>query len=288
MNRLAPFSITRRAIYDVIITHDGVEHAGYLAFLSILSVFPFLVFLVAAVGFVGQSQIGTEFVALILDNEIIPIDVRSALQPRIAEIVSGPPQGLLTISIVGAIWTASSAVEGIRTVLNRAYRVEDTPAYIWRRLMSIAQFLILTLVIILGMLGFIVIPNLWHRIEEYVPFIELFEESYWSYLRFGLMALVSYCVVTAFYVVIPNTTLRWWNASRGAIIVVILWMLFGQLLTAYLSNFNQVNLIYGSLGGIIAALLFFYVSALIFIFGAELNYHLEKARGRRIQAEYDN
>jgi membrane protein len=65
--------------------------------------------------------------------------------------------------------------------------------------------------------------------------------------------------------------------------VIILWFIAGTLFSKYLSNFDQVNIIYGSLGGIIAFLLFFYITAMIFIYGAELNYRLQKAIGNKIE-----
>ena len=82
-----------------------------------------------------------------------------ALSPRIRGNPSGPPQGLLTVAILGAIWTASSAVEGYRTVLNRACRVATPPAYVWRRLLSIAQTLILSFVVVLAMMVLVLLKE---------------------------------------------------------------------------------------------------------------------------------
>ena len=65
---------------------------------------------------------------------------------------------MLTVSILGAIWTSSSALEGYRTVLNRAYRVATPPAYIWRRLLSIAQILILSFVVVMAMIVLVMLP----------------------------------------------------------------------------------------------------------------------------------
>ncbi len=115
-----------RALVNTI-NHDGVEHAGYLAFLLLLALFPFLVLLMALATFLGDSQIGMEFSHLIMSY--LPPHMVQALQPRIDEIASGPPTGLLSVAILGAIWTASSAVEGFRTVLNRAYHVATPPAH---------------------------------------------------------------------------------------------------------------------------------------------------------------
>ncbi len=260
------------------INHDGIEHAGYLAFLGLLAMFPFLVFLAALVGVAGQGEIGAEFTRLLFNT--LPPNAADALAPRVQEIVSGPPQGLLTISILGAIWTASSAVEGLRTTLNRAYHVGTPPAYIWRRLLSIAQFVFFTFILIIGMLLLITAPLIGDALESVLHIRLLTEdERRISQFVFAGTVFTLFLVVSGIYYIIPNTRLRFINVAPGAAIVVLLWLGAAKLFTMYLANFNQVNLIYGSLGGIIAALVFFYISNMIFIFGAEFNYLLSRSLG---------
>lgn len=295
------------ALYDTIY-HDGIEHAGYIAFLSILSVFPFLVFFLAIASFFGTTEIGTHFIGSIMHNTIIPSHVMEALEPRITEIISGPPQGLLTLSIIGAIWTASSMVEGLRTILNRAYRVHTPPTYIFRRLLSIGQFLMLTVIMILVTFFLVIAPNLWQKLQFVLSpelwsqinrlIISLTEDqtnslltSYepskyvelWHMLRYVMTTVILFLVVCISYGVIPNITQRWRNVAPGALLVIFLWGISAMLFSEYLSNFRQVHIIYGSLGGTIAALLFFYISAMIYIFGAEFNYHLAQVRGRPVE-----
>jgi len=257
--------------------HDGIELAGYLAFLGVLALFPFLVFTLALAGFVGEGKAGTEFINLLSSS--LPPDMMKALAPRIAEIVSGPPQGLLTLSILGAIWTASSAVEGYRTVLNRAYHVLTPPAYIWRRLLSIAQILILSFSIVTAMIVLVVLPILWEKI------MLTFGKSVSLSAALGSqIALISimFVVVSFAYYVLPNIKQSFHSVAPGAALVTLMWIGSARLLSTYLSHFQQVNLIYGSLGGFIAALLFFYISNIIFIYGAEFNYLLMKALGEKI------
>lgn len=295
--------ITYKALYDTI-HHDGVEHAGYIAFLSVLSVFPFLVFFFAAAGFIGETEIGTRFIQNIINNTILPSHVMAALTPRIREIVSGPPQSLLTISIIGAIWTASSMVEGLRTILNRAYRVNTPPAYIWRRLLSVGQFLVLTGLIIFVTFLLVITPNilshmesvlapeLWEQIRTLFNNITDYETSgtttpYWESIRYLVTSFILFCIVVASYFILPNIKQTWDDIAPGALYVVILWSIAGALFSLYMSHFKQVSVIYGSLGGVIAALLFFYICAMIYVFGAEFNYHVAKARGHRIQQRED-
>lgn len=274
------------------INHDGVEHAGYIAFLMILSLFPFLVFFFAIVGFFGQTEIGLKFISIILENNLIPSNILQALSPRIEEISSGPPQGLLTIAIVGAVWTASSAVDALRFILNRAYRVSTPPAYIWRRLMSIVEFFILTVALALVTLFLVIAPNMWEHISQFLHLENLsktleqsafYMSSTWDYIRYAATALVTFLVVSIAYIILPNTKQSLANVAPGAAAVVFAWFVAGSALSYYLSKFEQVSIIYGSLGGLIAALLFFYINAMIFVFGAEFNYALEKSKGHKIE-----
>ncbi|MEZ5691555.1 MAG: YihY/virulence factor BrkB family protein [Rickettsiales bacterium] len=267
-----------RATYDMVMKHDGIEHAGYLAFLGLLALFPFLVFLVSVIGFMGQGASGAEFISSLL--RALPEDITAAIKPRITEIISGPPQGLLTVSILGAIWTASSAVEGVRTVLNRAYRVTTPPAYPLRRLLSIAQLVLFTSILIIGMLVVVSLPLITQNIEEWtgISFLRQASQELGKAV-FYITIFFLFLAVSFIYYLLPNIKQKLMSVFPGAFIVVLLWIGAAWLFTGYLSHFDQVNLIYGSLGGIIAALVFFYISNIIFIFGAELNHHIAEMMG---------
>jgi membrane protein len=262
------------------IYHDGIEHAGYLAFLGLLALFPFLVFVVALAGFIGEGQAGIAFIKLVFS--VLPPHMVKALTPRVAEISSGPPQGLLTVAILGAIWTSSSAVEGYRTVLNRAYHVHTPPAYIWRRLLSIAQILIISFAVVMAIIVLVVLPIAWEKIELVFGKTDSMGLDVGHKLA-AISLLVIFCCISIAYYFLPNIKQNLHSVVPGAGVVTLLWLGAAQLLSLYLSQFNQVNLIYGSLGGVIAALLFFYVSNIIFIYGAEFNYLLKKALGEKIE-----
>jgi len=266
-----------RAAKDVI-HHDAIEHAGYLAFLSLLSFFPFVIFLISVAGSLGESSIGAEFVETLLNN--LPSHVADTLRPRINEIISGPPQSLMTLAIIGVIWTASSTVEGIRTTLNRAYRVESPPAYIWRRLLSIVQFILITIVIIIAMSFFIFTPLLLERLPI-LRDLTATSSLFWNDIRIITIYLTLLAGICLIYYLIPNTKMSFFFILPGAIIVVIGWMASAYVVAEYLAHYRQLSFVYGSLGGIIISLLFFYIINIIFIYGAEFNYHFYKEEKER-------
>jgi membrane protein len=266
---------------DNLVDNDGIELAGYLTFLALLSLFPFLVLIVAIAGFIGQGELGREFITLLITH--LPKEAVSAIEPRIQEIMSGPPQGLLTISIFGTLWTSSSAVEGFRTVLNRAYRVSNPPTYVLRRLLSIVQVVLFTVLIIIVMSVLVLAPIFMNPL---VQWLGLNTESITRFVTRDFIyigAVIIFISVSSLYFVLPNIRHKLSRVIPGAALVVVLWILGAQGLSLYLNNVHQVNLIYGSLSGFIATLLFFFVMNVIFIYGAEFNHQLFAMLGERVE-----
>lgn len=257
---------------DNLVENDGLELAGYLTFLAILSLFPFLVLIVAMAGFIGQGELGTQFIELLVTH--LPEEAVSALMPRIHEIMSGPPLPLLGISVLGTLWTSSSLVEGLRTVLNRAYGVSNPPTYVWRRFMSIVQIIAFTIIIILVMFLLVLAPVLIDPFMRWIGFEAFVLKQFLTYDFVYIGALIIFVAVASLYYVLPNIKQSMIKVAPGALLVVVLWIAGAAGLSAYLDNVHQVNIVYGSLSGLIATLLFFYVMNTLFIYGAEFNHLL--------------
>lgn len=253
--------------------------------MGLLAVFPFLVFVVALLGTLGPETDIAEYLAKLFRQ--LPNNVADALEPRIHEITSGPPQGLLTIAIIGAIWTSSSAFEGLRTILNRAYRVHEPPHYFLRRIFSILQMLTLAFALIVGMVLMLTVPALVKGVLAHLPLPAFFsaEAQFWGIVLGLMFPCLLLGIVMWIYYAIPNLKQHWVSVVPGALLVLILWACASRAFALYIEYANQ-TLIYGSLGGIIAALLFFYICNIILIFGAEFNYHISKLAGmERVEKE---
>jgi len=208
----------------------------------------------------------------------------TTIRPRIEEIISGPPHHILTVSILGAIWTSSSAIEAIRGMLNRAYRVRKPPAYFSRRLMSIAQVILLTALILTIMLIFVFVPialkGFTHVSGLALPSVV---EHFFSTFFKPMAAIFLFGMIACMYYVLPNIKQRWLAVAPGALLVVVLSVVAASLVSFYLNDVSQMNVIYGSLSGFIATLIFFYVMHVIFIYGAEFNHELMVMLGQRIE-----
>ena len=246
----------------------GTLFAGHIAFAGLFALFPFIIFLTTLAGEIGQSAAAQDFVQLGLGA--LPAEVRRAIEAPVYEVLRGGRQGLMTLSIVASLWAVSSAFEAARYALNLAFEVKQTRAIWWQRLQSILMVLLFAVGIILIMITTVAAPIAWTLVDlfDFAP-IE-WRVSYGA-IRLLLSAALLLALVLPLYVWLPNLRLSVLDMLPGAVLAVLMWLAGASFYSWYLLNLGRFTVTYGSLGGVVATLLFFYISALIFIFGAEVN-----------------
>ena len=264
------------------ILHDGIEHAGYLSFLLMLSILPFIFFLMSIITFVIPENLSEQITRLILDHSSINLDdLIYFLKPSIRKFTSNfPSHNILTFSILSSMWTASSIFEGIRTILNRANRVLNPPCYLFRRFISIVELIIVISFTIVAICFFGIFPLF---ISSFTEKLNINHYNYYSleqgarYVKFLSVSTYNFVLLSFLYYFLPNKKVGFLRVIPGCFLVLIFWYLFTHIFKYYISSFLQMSMIYGSIAGIIITLLYFYCCSIIFIFGAEFNYHLSRA-----------
>jgi membrane protein len=265
-----------------LIDDGGMTYAGHIAFMTLFSMFPFLIFLTTLAGELGQTEEVREFITIALG--LLPPEVSEAIRPAIEQVIATRRTGLMTVSILASLWAVSSGIEALREALNKAYGVEE-PRSIWFcRLQSLLFTVIFSIGIIIVMLVFVVWPVVWSYVD---PHIEVHLEWSWTKeaMRYLLTIVIFYLIVTLLYRWLPSRHLGWREILPGAAVTVVLWLALASLFSLYLQNLGRFSVTYGSLGGIVLTLMFFYLSALIFIFGAEINSARRRTEATRLRAE---
>ena len=263
---------------------NGWMIAGHIAYMGLFALFPFLIFLVALAGFLGQGAAADNSVELGL--ELLPHDVASALKPAIDQVRQAPHAGLMTFGILVTLWASSSGLEALRHALNLAYDVADAPAF-WRtRLESLMLTILAAIVVIIVMVLLVVIPLVLEAIQVMLhhPEAAAARVDILSGTREGLGFMLLLGLLMLLYRVLPNVRLRATEVVPGAVIAWLLWLASVWGYSIYLRSVPSFSITYGSLGGIIVTLFFFYISALLFIFGAELNSVLRMRNEKRLQS----
>ncbi len=256
-----------------LIKHEAIEYAGYLTYLNVLSVFPFIFIFFAIISVIDESSFGIEFLNIVLSH--LPHYILDTFGKQINEIANGPPISLMNVALVGAIWTASSSIEALKSIFNKIYLVRNKPAYLRSRITSIIQFMIIVFAIIATITVFVIIPKLLPILPKIAQY-EIFNNQFNIVWVNGILLLI----VSTMYYTLTNVKMSFVSTIPGAVLTIILWIISGNALSFYMINFNQVSVMYGSLASIIITLIFLYVVNVILIFGAEFNRLFDKRRSK--------
>lgn len=262
--------------YTNFVEDDGWAIASHIALSTLTSLFPFLIFLTALAGFLGSQELADEGARILL--ETWPARVADPIAAEIHNVLTQTRGGLLTVGVVLAIYFSSSGVEALRTGLNRAYDVRDKRAWWVTRLESIGYVLIGALSLL--SLAFLVVlgPLIWALVLRVAPALWPLEHLF-TLARFGVASTVLLVSLIIVHTFLPADSRRLRDIAPGIALTFALSLGFGIVFGSYLAEFarNYVTT-YAGLASVMTALVFLYVLAAIFVFGAELNAAIMRAR----------
>lgn len=260
---------TARAVYE----DDCLGWAGELAFFWFLALFPALLFVVAVASYLPVDHLMDVAVGTLA--RVAPDDVLVLVREQLLQIAKGPPKGLLTLSLLGALWSSSSAMTAIIDTLNLAYHVKETRAW-WRvRLLAAALTVVLvgfTLVAVaVVMMGPTLAASLGRSLGLQDAFTWMWAIAEWP-VAFGLVATALGWI----YYFAPDVRRPWVWLTPGALVATLMGVLASLGFSWYATHFGEYQKTYGAIGGVIVALLWLYASGLAILVGAELNAAIEQ------------
>lgn len=257
------------------IDEDGMMAAGHIAFTAFLSLFPFLIFLAALAGFLSTEDDLENIVAMMF--KFMPEEVAKAMTPVVSEVISMKPTGLLTFGFIGTLWAASSGVESLRIALNRAYKV-DRKRPLWRRRLQSLFFVTLAAFLVFFMSLMVLFGPALLLLAQKIVYFSVLQEIVFNISRYVSALFVLVGAMLILHRFLPHIKQQSKYLLPGVLFTAITFLLGGTLFSAYIVNFGHYNVTYGSLGSIVISLLFFYITANLFIFGAYLNSAIGQAR----------
>jgi membrane protein len=280
---MAPASIAWAVIRRVVVGvfNNGFMYAGNLAYLALLTVFPFFILAAAIASLFGRHGEAAEAVSAFL--HALPGDVADLLRKPIADVLAARTGGLLWFGALVGLWTVGSFVESLRDIFRRAYGVTFTRPFWHYRLSSMLVIILSVILALVSLLLQGVLLGVQEFIYRILPWAS--EIAGWIRLSRVIPGLVMFGALYAlFYSVTPSkyryTRCRKWP---GALFTTLWWISATALLPLMLSHLGGYDLTYGSLAGVIVALLFFYIIGLGITIGAELNAALAEGDPDRVE-----
>ncbi|MEH7386919.1 YihY/virulence factor BrkB family protein [Bacillus sp. JJ1521] len=237
-----------------------------LAYFFLLSLFPFLIFLVTLIGYLPISHIDV----LAFVREYAPAGTVDMIEENLNFIVGSQKGGLLSVGIIGTLWSSSNAINAVVRAFNKAYDVKETRNFFFTRGISILLTFGMMIVIIVALL----LPVFGKQIGIFMfSSFGLSDEflDVWNGIRWIVSATILFIVFTFLYWVAPNRRLKIKEIISGAFFATFGWMFVSLAFSYYVNSFGHFSTTYGSLGAIIVLMIWFYLSAMIIIIGGEIN-----------------
>ena len=247
--------------------------AGGVVFFGLLAIFPAVTALVSSYGlFANPATISANLHTL---GTMLPEGSYQIVEDQVARVVSNGSTTLGVTFLFGlllAIWSANAGVKAIFDALNVAYEEREKRGFIRLNMVSLA-FTVGGIVALLLMVGAVVaFPLALNHLgiaPESRPIVAL--------ARWPLLFLILLVALAILYRFAPSRDApRWQWLSLGAVTAAILWIAGSALLSWYLSEFANYNATYGSLGAAIGLMMWMWLSAIVIMFGAELNSEIER------------
>jgi membrane protein len=260
--------------YAEVVADNCLGLAAELAYYFFLALFPALLFFVALASFFPVANLVDSITGALA--RVAPYEALKLIQDQIVKISQDKNGGLLTIGMIGTIWSTSSGVNAIIDTLNQAYDIQEGRP--WWKVKAIALGLTVALaVFILVSFALILVgPTLAEKVAVWMHLGPVFEWS-WKILQWPVVfALVALAIALIFYFA-PDAEQDWVWITPGSVFATILWVLISLGFKFYVAHFGSYNATYGAIGGIIILLTWMYVSSLAILVGAELNAEIEHA-----------
>jgi membrane protein len=251
---------------------DGL--AAQLGYYFFLSLFPMLLFLIALASLFPLQHLTDETVRML--QPIAPAEVITIIKDQMLAIANSRSTALLSLGLIGAIWSSSAAMGAIVSAMNRAYGVQDSRPWWKVKLLAVLLTVGLAFFILISLTLVVAGPQLADWFARMFGWSQFFVWT-WKVLQWPLVFLLVATAIGLIYYFAPDAEQDWVWITPGSVLATSLWLLGSLGFRLYVVNFGNYEAGYGTIGGIIVLLLWFYLSGFVIIVGAELNSEIEHA-----------
>jgi membrane protein len=260
-------------------------HAAELGFYFLFALFPTLLCASSVLGLAARSAY--QFSDKLLDYLaiVIPTAALGTVLSTFNETTAAASPGRVTFGLIAAVWSASVGISAIQDTLNAVYKIQDSRSYIVARIQAIGLTILLTIIVTLG-LASMLLGDYFARLTELrnPDFLLRYATANSIRVMSWIIASVLLALIFAMlYYWAPDCKNRCWHSlTPGGTIGIAGWLLASFGLRIYLHFFNTYTVAYGSLGAVIILLMWFYITGLMLLLGAEINSQIEAAAAERI------
>lgn len=284
-----------KRVWKKIVEHEIMTRAAAVSFYAMLALVPCLALVITltvqllpdVTGLTGPGAgIPNKTVVELQDTlkMLFPTEAYAVVAKQIEDIQKNPPVGLLSIGLAITLWLASSLFLAVIDAMNVIYGVVETRPFWKLRLTAIVMAIIQAIILIGSLVAIVAWPWItrWLGLSEQAAILATVVQ----WIAVSIMVLLSFAL--SFYVG-PDADQKWEWITPGSLVGSIVFLIMSLLFRVYVQNFGNYDKTYGSLGGVMVLLFWFWLSSLVLLSSAEVNQVIENASslGKNFGQKYD-
>jgi len=276
---VSPVLVGKRT-FRAILSDDLLSRAAEMGYYFLFALFPTLVSASSILGLAARQASHIYDSLLHYLSLVVPVGAYTMVIETFNQTAAAATTGKVTIGLVAALWSASVGFASIQDGMNTVYKVRESRPYWMARgqailvTMLLSVMVTLNLAVLLGgdLFARVVYLRIWHHPLALAAALAIHLVQ-WTVASSLLMLQFS-----MIYYFAPDLKVKCWHwATPGAVIGIFGWILCSLGLRIYLHFFNSFSVTYGSLGGVIILLTWFYITGLMLLLGAEVNSEIQAA-----------
>ena len=252
--------------------------AAALTYYGLLSLFPALIALVSILGLIGDPKATTSTITQVITS-LGPKSAAQTFAGPIESIASNQSAAgfAFVLGLAVALWSASGYVGAFMRASNVIYETPEGRPFWELRPLQIAVTLIMILLMAMLALGLVLTGPVVNAVAKPIG-VSATAVAVWNIAKWPAMAAVFVAMVGVLYYASPNAKIRGFKwVTPGSLVAIAVWAVASGAFAFYVANFGAYDKTYGTLGGLIVLLIWFWITNLAILFGHELNAELERS-----------
>ncbi len=260
---------------------DITGRSAQLAYYFFLSLFPGLILVTALLGLLARHGPQLQDSMLHAMGTVLPESAFGTVQDIFKQITKSSGGGLFTFGALGALWSATAGMSAVQDTLNSVYRVEEGRPFWKRSLISIGLTIAVIVMAITALAVTLSGSVLMKFIVQHTGMDGAMAILWRVAAGIITLCLLSMIFALIYYLAPDVQQPKWQWVTPGAAIGIVLWIAASLAFRLYLHYFDSYSKTYGSMGAVIVLMLWFYVSGLALLLGAEINSAYENRKAKQ-------
>jgi membrane protein len=278
-----------KKVYEEYVNDAVADRAAALSYYFVFALFPTLFFLLTLAAYIPYAR-SSAMTLLDRMHAFLPGAATSIIDSHVRDLVSKPRPQILGLGLLAAIYSASRGVQAVRAALNVAYDVTESRPFWKTEALAFGMTIGGTLLVLFGITALVAGGDAGFWVARHLHVDKIYVVI-WRWLRWPITAFAIMLSAALAYYLLPDVKQKFKFITPGSVIGTLVWLAACFGFNLYVSNFGSYNVTYGSIGGVVVLMTWFYLTGFIFLMGGEINAILEhwsrdgKAPGARAEGE---